>query len=270
MGKALQVINGQCTNPSSTLTALTANTGDSYTVRNAKQGTRVRLLDAWAFTTTNLLMRYRSPLLHDSTQNARLQPVASKAYPLMNRYAPQELEPQDLLTVELTGGTAETDAAGLLVYYDDLPGAEARLFDWEEIRNNIANLFTVEVDLTSSATTCNYSGTIALNGSFDTWRRNIDYALLGYECGTDGVSVGVTGADTSNFRVGGPLVAFPQITRSWFVDLNRQFDIPSIPVFNSGNVGAINADVVAQATSTSYKVGFHFAQLKTALAGHGS
>lgn len=268
MGKALQVINGQVTNPSSTVSALTANSGDSFTVRNARMGSKIRLMQAWAFTTTNLLMRVRSPLLHDATQANRLQPVASKAYPLMNGVAYQDLEPQDLLTVELTGGAAETDAAGLLVYYDDLPGANARLFDWNEIRPHVANLFTVEVDLTSSATTCNYSATVALNGSFDTFRRNIDYAILGYECGTDGVSLGITGADTSNLRVGGPLVALPFLTDAWFVYLNKAFGVPCIPVINSGNVGAINVDVVAQATSTSYKVGIHLAQLNTALAGH--
>jgi hypothetical protein len=213
-------------------------------------------------------MRYRSPLLHDATQNARLQPVASKSYPLMNGVAEQPLEPQDLLTVELTGGAAEVDAGGLLVYYANLPGASARLFDWATIKPLVANLFTVEVDVTSSGTACNYSPTVAINGSFDTFRRNIDYALLGWECATEGVSLGITGADTSNLRVGGPLTALPFVTDAWFIYLNRAFGIPLIPVFNSGNVGAINVDVVAQATSTVYKVGLHMAQLSSPLAGH--
>jgi hypothetical protein len=268
MGKALQVVNGQCTNPGTTVTQLTANTGDSFTVRNATAGSQVRLADAWAFTTTNLLMRYRSPLLHDVAQNARLQPIASKAYPLMNGRAIQTLEPQDPLIVELTGGTAEVDAGALLVYYDDLPGAQARLFDWQEIAGNVTNLFTVEVDVTSSGTSCNYSATTALNGSFDTWRRNIDYALLGYECGTEGVSIGITGADTSNLRVGGPLTAFPWITRDWFIGLNQRLGVPCIPVINSANVAATNVDIVAQATSTAFKIGLHFAQLTQPLAGH--
>lgn len=268
MGKALQVINGQVTNPGTTATALTANTGDSYTVRNARMGSKILLLQAWAFTTTNLLMRIRSPLLHDASQASRLQPVASKSYPLMNGVIGQPLEPQDLLTVELTGGAAEVDAAGILVYYDDLPGAAARLFNYADIAGHIANLFTVEVDLTSSGTACNYSATVAINGSFDTFRRNIDYAILGYECGTEGLSLGITGADTSNLRVGGPLTAFPPITDAWFVYLNRAFGIPTIPVINSGNVGAINVDCVAQATSTSFKVGIHLAQLSTNLPGH--
>jgi hypothetical protein len=270
MGIALQVVNGQATNPGATVTALTPNTGDSFTVRNAQAGSNVRLADAWCYTNTNLLMRYRSPLLHDVAQNARLQPVAAKSYPLMNSWAVQSLEPQDPLIVEITGGAAEVDAGALLIYYDNLPGAAARLFDMSEITGNVANLFTVEVDVVSSGTACNYSPTVALNGSFDTFRRNIDYAILGYTCATEGVSLGITGADTSNLRVGGPLTAAPWITRDWFVWLNRKLGVPCIPVVNSANVAATNVDVVAQATSTTYKVGIHLAQLTNALAGHGS
>lgn len=270
MAGALQVITGQATNPGTTATALTANTGDTFTVRNAAHGTSVSLVDAWAFTTTNLLFRYRSPLLHDQAQNARMQPVASKSYPLMNGYGVQPLQPQDPLIVELTGGTAEVDAASLLIYYDNLPGLSARLFDLADILPSIANLFTVEVDVTSSGTSCNYSATVALSGSFDTFKRNVDYAILGYECATEGLTVGVTGTDTGNFRVGGPLTAAPWITRNWYVELSRRLNKPCIPVINSANVGATNVDVAAQATSTVYKVAFHLAQLSTTLAGHGS
>lgn len=269
MGKALQVITGQATNPGTAVSQLTANTGDSYTVRNSAQGSLIELLDAWAFTTTNLLMRIRSPLLHDQAQNMRLQPIASHSYPLMSREAKQVLQPQDNLIVELTGGTAEVDAGSLLVYYSDLPGADARLFDWAEVSPLIANLFTVEVDLTSSGTSCNYSATVALNGSFDTFKRNIDYAVLGYECATEGLTLGLTGSDTGNIRVGGPLTASPWITRDWFIVLSNTTGYPCIPVINSANVGATNVDCVAQGTSTSYKVAFHLAQLKTPLAGHG-
>lgn len=270
MGIALQLITGQATNPGSTLTALTANTGDSFTVKNAAAGSNIELLDAWAFTTTNLLLRYRSPLLHDVAQNARLQPVASKSYPLMNRHVGQSLEPQDPLIVEITGGTGETDAASLLVYYANLPGANARLFSWAEVKPLVKNLFTVEVDVTGSSTTCNYSSTVALNGSFDTFKRNEDYAILGYTCATEGLTVGFTGADTSNLRVGGPLTAAPWITRDWFIRLSDDTGYGCIPVLNSANVGAFNVDVVAQATGGTFKIGVHLAELSGNLPGHGS
>jgi hypothetical protein len=267
MGKALQVVTGQATNPGTVDTALTANSGDSFTVRNAAAGSNVELLDAWAFTTTNLHARIRSPLLHDQAQNLRLQPVASKSYPLLNGVEGQSLEPQDTLIAELQGGTAEVDAMSLLLYYDNLPGANARLFNWSEVAPNIVNLFTVEVDLTSSGTSCNYSATVAINANFDTFKANTDYALLGYECPTEGLTLGVTAPGTSNLRVGGPLTASPWITRRWFVELNQRFGYPCIPVLNSADKGGTNVDCVAQATSTAYRVGLHLAQLRTLMSG---
>lgn len=266
MPPALQVVNGQVTNPGTSVTQLTPNTGDSYAVRNASDNSNVELLDAWTFTTTNLLMRIRSPLMHDIAQCMRLQPTASQPYPLLDRSASQELQPQDNLIVELTGGTAEVDAAGILIYYADLPGANARLHAWAEIAPLVAAVTTVEVDITSSATSCNYSATAALNSAFDTLKANRDYAILGYECGTNGVSLGITGADTSNLRVGGPLVNLPFITRNWFVDLSAAFGLPLIPVINSSNRAGTLLDVVAQATSTTFKVGVHLALLSTNLS----
>src|SRR5690348_1355544 len=258
---AMQVLNGFAVNPSSTITALTPCTGDSYTVRNVAQGTDVELLDAWAFTTTNLLFRYRSPLLHDAVQNARLKPTASQATPLLSGFATQKLQPQDNLIVELTGGTSETDVGSLLVYYDNLPGTNARLHQWSEIKPLVEEITTVEVDVTSNATAGQYSAAVAMNATFDTLKRNIDYAVLGYECPINGCSFGLSGVDTGNLRVGGPLTTLSFLTRGWFVDLSARTGKPCIPVINSANVAGVNIDVVAAATSTSFPIGIVLAQL---------
>lgn len=268
MGAALQVITGQATNPGITITALTPNSGDSYTVRSTDMSADIELLDAWAFTTTNLLMRIRSPRMHDQAQNIRLQPTASQPYPLLLGPGSQRLYSQDPITVELTGGTAEVDAATLLVYYANLPGVAARLHSWAEVHPLIENLTTIEVDLTSSGTSCNYSSVVALNGNFDTLVRNVDYAILGYQCPTNGLSLGITGVDTGNLRVGGPLSNLAFLTNRWFVDLSSRTGKSLIPVINSANVAGINIDCVAQATSTSFKVGIHLAELSKPLAGH--
>jgi hypothetical protein len=258
---AMQVINGTAVNPSSTITALTPNTGDSYTVRNTAQGTPINWIQAWAYTTTNLLFRVRSPLMHDQAQNQRLKPTASQPYPLMSGAMIQALQPQDNIIAEITGGTSETDAAAMLLYYDNLPGTAARLHSPAEVLPLVQNLTTVEVDLTSSSTAGAYSPTVALNGTFDTLKRNYDYAILGYECPTVGVSLGITGVDTGNLRVGGPLSALSFLTKNWFVDLSNMTGKPCIPIINSANVAGVNLDVVAIATSTAYQVGVVMAQL---------
>jgi len=51
--------------------------------------------------------------------------------------AAQPLEPTDQLTVEMSGGAAETDIVGLINYYTDLPGASARLHSWGDISGNM-------------------------------------------------------------------------------------------------------------------------------------
>lgn len=265
MGKALQIVTGQVSDPSTTITALTANTGDSFTVQSAAAGSDVRLLNAWAFAATAGLLRIRSPKMHDFVQNMRLQDTASQPYPLLGLQQFQKLYPQDILTVEMTGDASAVDLASLLVSYDDLPGIAANLHNWSEIAPLIAELTTVEVDLTSSATSCDYSSTVALNGDFDTLKRDDYYAILGYTCGTTGGSLGFSGNFTGNLRVGGPLINNPKWTAGWFIDLNLASGKPTIPVFAAADVAAINLDCACQAASTSFKVGVNLARLTQAL-----
>lgn len=258
---AMQVLNGFAVNPSSTITQLTACTGDSYTVRNGAPNTAINILDAWAYTTTNLLFRYRSPLMHDAVQNQRLKPTASQPTPLMSGAAMQALQAQDNIIAEITGGTSETDIGTLLLYYDNLPGTAARLHTWAEVAPLIQELTTVEVDVTSNATSGQYSAAVALNANFDNFKRNYDYAVLGYECPINGCSFGLTGVDTGNLRVGGPLTTLSFLTRRWFKDLSDQTGKPCIPIINASNIAGVNIDVVAAATSTSFPIGVVLAQL---------
>jgi hypothetical protein len=265
MGVALEVITGQVTNPGATITALTANSGDSFTVRSTDMQAEIDLVQAWSFTNTNLLTRIRSPRMHDQAQNIRLQPTAAQPYPLLPWNATERLWSQDPITVEMTGGAAEVDMTSMLVYYTNLPGIAARLHSIAEIDPLIEHLTTVEVDVTSSATSCNYSTAVALNGTFDTLIRNRDYALLGYNCSTTGGTFGIKGADTGNLRIGGPITNLAFLTDGWFVRLNEAYGYPTIPVFNSGNVASILCDVACQATATVFKLGLNLALLKSTL-----
>lgn len=268
MGAALEVITGQATNPGATITQLVANSGDSYAVRSTDISADIELWNAWAFTTTNLLMRIRSPRMHDQSQNIRLQPVASTPRPLIGLQPSQKLYSQDNIIAEVTGGAAEVDLASLLIYYRNLPGIAARLHSWAEVEPLIQNLTSVQVAPQSSATAGNYGASVALNSSFDTLIRNVDYAILGYECATNGCTFGIRGADTGNLRLGGPLYNQTEMTAAWFVTLSQaNGNASTIPVVNSANVGAILCDVAAQAVSTTFTVSVNLAQLKNPLPG---
>jgi hypothetical protein len=266
MPTAMEIITGQVTNPGATITQLTANSGDSFSVRATDISADIEMWNAWAFTNTNLLLRIRSPRMHDQSQNIRLQPPAATPRPLIGLQPSQKLYSQDNLIVEMTGGAAEVDGASLLIYYADLPGISARLFPWNQVEPLVANLTSVEVDVVSSATAFNYGAALALNSLFDTLIRNVDYAVLGYECSTIGVSVGLRGADTGNLRVGGPLYNQTELTSAWFVNLSQANNMaPVIPIINAANVGAILCDCVAQAVSTTFKVTWNLAELKSPL-----
>lgn len=252
MGKALQVVSGRVTNPGATFTALTMNTGDSAVVRNFVGGNAF-IAELWAQEATVGTLRVRSSLLHDNAQGIRLR-VPSTCRPLIPYEANQPLTAQDTLTLELTGGAAETDAAALLLYYQDLPGASARLASWEEVYPRIQDIAGVENNLTSGGTAAQYGGSAALNANFDVLQRNRDYAILGYLVDTNVCVVGWQGPDTSNLRVGGPGNTDPDITSDWFVQLDRANSDPMIPIFNSANVGATTIDLVHTATAAAVNV----------------
>lgn len=261
MGRALEVITGQAASPGATLTAITMNAGDSATVRSANPGAGIHLLNAWAFTETNLQARIRSPRMHDQAQNMRFQPTSLSPFPLLPYGAMEPLYPQDNMTLELAGAAAATDLLSLLIYYDDLPGTAANLHLWSEIAPLVQHLTVVEVDVVSSGTPCNYGPTRALNADFDTLIRNRQYALIGWECAVTGGTLGFRGSDTGNIRLGGPLMNQSWVTSEWFKKLGEETNLPCVPVFNSANVAAILLDVAAQAATATFKVGVHLALL---------
>ena len=262
----MEILTGQATNPGATLTQVTANSGDSFAVRSTDVASDIELWNVWAFTNTNLTARIRSPRMHDQSQGFRLHPQAATPRPLFGLQPSQRLYSQDNIIAELAGGTAEVDALSLLVYYRNLPGIAARLHSWAEIEPLVQNLTSVEVAPVSSATSCNYGNAVALNSSFDTLVRGMDYAILGYECSTTGLSFGIRGADTGNLRVGGPLYNQSEVTAAWFANLSQaNGNANTIPVIGAANVGAVLCDVVAQATSTTFTVSVNLAQLKSTL-----
>ena len=263
MGRALQVLTGRVTNPGATITAVTMDTGDSNTVRNANPGVPIRLLSAWAMGATAGLVRVRSPLLHDAVQGIRLRYNANNPDPLLPEYIGQLLMPQDVMTLEMTGGGAETDQMSLLVEYDDLPGANAQLVTWESIRDQIEYVVGNECNLTSGATASQYGGAQALNASFDLLKRNRYYAILGYLTDTPFGTLGLTGADLGNLRVGGPGSTRNELTAGWFVDLSVRENAPRIPVINSANVAGVTVDLATPATATAINVTFIMALLKS-------
>lgn len=263
MGKALEVITGFVTAPSTTFTAWTLASGNSLTIRNTDLAKKVWLLDLWADNQAAGTLRVRSPKLHDNVQGIRNNITASDVAPLMPCGQPQLLIPQDTLIAEQTGSATAGDieTGSLLIYYEDLVGSDARLAMWDEIKRRAVNVVTVE-NMLALGTAGGYSGEEAINAEFDLLKANTDYALIGYLVSAECATVRWRGADTANLGLGGPGNPDARfLTRTWFKDLSEKYGMPLIPIFNSANKGAILIDGAQDENGTDVTVTSIFAEL---------
>lgn len=261
MGNAYQLISGRTTNPGAALTALTVNTGDSFTIPKFTDGTAAYLEQAWAHQATPLVFRIRSSRLHDNVQGIRLTVPETAAKPLLPDEADQPLVSIDTLIVELSGGGAETDVGVLALWYADLAGASQRLAMWDQVKPRIKHMITNEVDCTAPATIGNWNAGNALNLTFDQLHAGSDYAVLGYTVSTACAAIGIAGPDTSNLRVGGPGTVDSRATRDWFIRQSQVTGRPHIPIISADNKGATNVFTLSASAPAAINVCLIMAEL---------
>lgn len=264
MGLAVEVVTGRVTNPGAALTALTANSGDTFAIRAMAAGSNAWLDDIWAQEATPGVIRVRSPRMHDNVQNLRLINPTASARPLLPDELNQAVYSQDVLTVELSGGGAETDVGCLLMYYENVAGLDARLATWGQVQPRIRNVLTNEVDIAGAGTLGDWSAGTTLNTTFDLLKANVDYAVLGYVCATAVAAVALRGPDTGNVRIGGPGTTEAIETRNWFVRQSQSLSKPFIPIINAANKGATLAFQVSAAAGATNNVAWILAELSSA------
>lgn len=262
----LNAVTGRVVNPGATLTALTANTGDSFTVKSFPFGDQALILDMWAQTATAGVFRIRSPRLHDVAQGIRLRTGTNAGRSLLPRILNQPLQPQDSLTVEGSGGGAETDVFGFLILYQTNALPTTRLITASEVDARTVNVFGAEVTVTSSATAGQYGGSTALNATFDTWKRNVDYAILGIISDTAGATVGITGPDTGQTRIGAPMSTEQVQSHDYFQMLSTITGMALIPVVNAANI----ANTLIDCATTSAAATVNFSVVCAELSGSGA
>jgi hypothetical protein len=234
---ALEVITGRVVNPGAAFATLTANTGNTFTIRDYPESSLAFIEGLWTQQATAGQVRLRSPRFHDDVQGIRKIANAASVFNLFGDEEFQRVYPNDPLRFDMTGGGAETDSAAFLVYYRDLGGIAARLEMWESIKPRIVDLCGQEVDVTGPATAGDWSAGTVINATNDNLKADTDYAVLGYETNTECLAIAVAGTDTGNLRMGGPGPLNPLETRDWFISLSKATGMPHIPVINSNNRG---------------------------------
>lgn len=262
MGICIETIHGRVTNPGATITAVAADTGDSFAVRNFDSPGSAQLCQIWASCATAGVARVRSPRMHDNVQGYRFRVAAADSNPLMPFGYNQGLYAQDTLIPELSGGGAETDTMALLIYYSDLPGSNARIVDWQSIKNRVRNIITIETAHSTGATLGDYGSSIALNaGVADLLKANLDYAIIGYGVDSRVTSVGWRGPDLSGFRLAAPGTTLRSYTEQWFIDQNLYSGLPFIPIINSANKAGTFVDLVHNLGAVTVNVNTILAEL---------
>lgn len=265
MGKGLQLVSGYVTAPSATFAAATPSPNDLFAVNDYSPGSNAWLINAWADIDEVGYLRMRSPNFHDDVNGIALITPASSPLALMNGYSKQILQSNDTITYELAdaGGGAPSGFSALH-YYENLPGSDAQLFRWNEIENNIAEEMTCKVSIASTpGTQGTYDGATAMTAAQNLFKANGYYALLGYTTGVTYQTVGVTGTDTSNRRVGGPGTKVGVYdTREWFIQQSEQSGLPMIPVYKTQNLQSTVVDVIDTRNVGAGVIEFLFARLK--------
>jgi hypothetical protein len=261
---AIDTVVGHAANPSTTFTGVTFNSGDSGAVRSFNPTDSCWLERITRSGTTSGAARVLSPLLHDNVRGITFTSPESPAVHLMPRGHGQRVYPQDTLTVQVTGGTGETDLVALSLYYTNLPGATARLHNWADINPLIAFIKPIEVDVTNSATIGIWTDTL-INTTEALLKANTDYAILGYVTDTVQCMVGVKGSETGNLRVCGPGTTASDDTSDYFVAWSDREGTPHIPVVNAANIGAIYVSTCDTVASSTPKIQLVAAQLSSNL-----
>lgn len=261
MGLALDTVGFAATNPGATLANATAASGDSFTVRNFAAGSQAHLENMIRGAVSTGELAVRSPLMYDNTTGIRVGASTSPQKWTVPHEQGQLLQAQDTLGVLVTGGTAEVVCGALSVYYDNLPGAAARLHSWGDIAGSIIGFKTLKVALTTGGTAGTWVDTSIYTTESDL-KANMDHAVLGIL--TDAVVdvIGVKGAETNSLRVCQPGYIAVEETSDYFVRWSNDSGRNHIPVFNSANAQNVFVSTMHHAASATLNAYLFLAALQ--------
>ena len=242
------------------LTAVTAGTGSTFTVRNAALQSGVWLTDAWRASAHLGTIQISSPNLVPVSNGISLRvPTGLASFSL---YGPpyQSLIPQDALTVSSNGTAADVDLVAIQSYYENLPGGGMTLKSPGDIYGQCEFEFAWPITATSSATAGAQNSTV-ITTTVDSSTANTWYAVVGYTVDTTIGCIGISGVDTSQFFCGGPGDTAAYRTCRYFADLSENLGKPAIPCWNSANKGNTNLVLADRAASTTVHASLILAQM---------
>lgn len=259
MGRAIDTVLAFSTQAGAAAfpTALAATTGDSLAVRSFDRNKRAYLQSVIYSAGGGVKARVASPLMHDNVTGLTFQPGEAPSNWMLPPEGAVELRPTDTLSVFGACAGATTITLGLVNYYEDLDGADARLFSWPDIKDSIKYIKSFEVDLAAIAVGA-WTDTL-ITTTENQLHADEHYAILGYEVNPAVDIVGFKGSATGNLRACGPGPTSSLDISEYFVTFSEKSKRPCIPVFNSNDrtaffVSAANHAAVAGGAASVYPI----------------
>lgn len=240
--------------------AATPMAGDTFNVPNFPSGNGY-LENIWAEGASTSFVKMTSPRMHDNNQGIRLQTAANLVNPLLPWDNGQVLYSSDNPVLTINETAAATGAIAVSYSFDDLPGVSPRLAMWPDISSRVKNISGVEVDLGAVGAIGAYSAGNAINSTFDNFKADTDYALLGYITAASVLTLAIQGQDTGNQKIGGPGVADPKVTYDYFIKWSSQTGRPCIPVIAANNKGSTLVFQTDNTAHAAQNVSLIFAEL---------
>ena len=250
--------------------ALTAASGDSFSIRWFEQGTHVTLLDAWGGNNvTKCDFSIRSPLMHDNVRGLRFahmfNPTQSGADGNPNLYLPpywkQPYHPTDTLIVEVLGAASDDVTFCQSILYETPSMAGGRFLTAGEVQSRTRNLVGIRCSPPAGSAVSTWGAAEALNTDDDRLKANTDYAFLGLTSDLPFTAFKIVGPDTANLGIAVPGYRDGQVTSGWFYEMARRMNMPLVPVINSNNKGVTNLYVADAGGSTAPLISLLFAEL---------
>lgn len=264
MGLAIDTVLLDVHNAATTaigLTAATAATGDSLAVRNFPDNAYASLENVFVQgAAAPRRVRLLSPRLHDNVTGVSFQSAENPTEFLLARDISQQLYAADQLVAQLDAAGSSDTVAALSVYYSDLPGVQANLKTWDQIKGRIIDIKPVEVDVTTSATIGAWQDTV-ITTTENQLKANYEYALLGMETSAALLCQGIKGPATGNMRICMPAASPTLRLTDYFIFQSQASGKPWIPVFAANDRASTYVSTAANTASATANVYMILARL---------
>lgn len=236
------------------LTAATAATGDSLTVRAFKDNGRAYLENIYLQgASAPRRVKLISPRLHDNVSGVQYQAAESPTEFLLPSEIMQPLYSADTLVPSMDAAASSDTVAALFNYYTDVPGMQADVRPWSQIAGRVLGIKPVEVDVTTNATIGQWQD-VAITTTDNQLKANYEYAVLGFTESAVACAIGIKGPCTSNLRVCVPGASPTLKTTDYFKYMEDVTGRPHIPVMQANDRFNTFVSVLSNAASAAVNV----------------